>query len=70
MDLFALPYGDDKVDPEALAAMYRRTGYRAACLFGGGVNPLPLADPYRLERIAVDEATDLASALTEGFGGR
>jgi peptidoglycan/xylan/chitin deacetylase (PgdA/CDA1 family) len=64
VDVFALPYGDDKVDPTALALMYRSAGYRAACLFGGGVNPLPLADPYRLERIAIEESTDLESVLT------
>jgi peptidoglycan/xylan/chitin deacetylase (PgdA/CDA1 family) len=66
VDIFALPYGDDKVDPTELELMYRRTGYRAACLFGGSVNPLPLADPYRLERMAIEEATDLESALING----
>jgi peptidoglycan/xylan/chitin deacetylase (PgdA/CDA1 family) len=70
VDVFALPYGDDKVDPTALELMYRSTGYRAACLFGGGVNPLPVADPYRLERIAIDEATDLESALVDPRGDR
>lgn len=63
VDIFALPYGDDKVDPTELEMMYKRTGYRAACLFGGGANPLPLADPYRLERIAIEATTDLESVL-------
>jgi peptidoglycan/xylan/chitin deacetylase (PgdA/CDA1 family) len=65
VDIFALPYGDDKVDPAELEMMYRRTGYRAACLFGGGANPLPLTAPYRLERIAIEATTDLASILRE-----
>jgi peptidoglycan/xylan/chitin deacetylase (PgdA/CDA1 family) len=65
VDVFALPYGDDKVDPAELELMYKRTGYKAACLFGGGPNPLPVADPYRLERIAVEETTDLQATLDD-----
>src|SRR5439155_4692897 len=50
---------DDKVAPAELERMFRRTGYRAACLFGGGANPVPLTDPYRLERIAIEPTTNL-----------
>ena len=63
VDVFAFPYGDDKVEPLELGRMFKKTGYRAACLFGGGANPLPVADPYRLERIAIEPTTDLAASL-------
>lgn len=63
VDVFAFPYGDDKVAPLELERMFKKTDYRAACLFGGGANPLPLTDPYRLERIAIEPTTDLAVSL-------
>jgi len=63
VDVFAFPYGDDKVAPAELERMFRRTGYRAACLFGGGANPVPLTDPYRLERIAIEPTTNLEFSL-------
>jgi peptidoglycan/xylan/chitin deacetylase (PgdA/CDA1 family) len=63
VEIFAFPYGDDKVDPSELELMFKRTGYRAACLFGGGANPLPLNDPYHLQRIAIEPTTDLELSL-------
>jgi peptidoglycan/xylan/chitin deacetylase (PgdA/CDA1 family) len=63
VDVFAFPYGDDKVAPLELERLFRKTNYRAACLFGGGTNPLPLTNPYRLERIAIESTSDLPSLL-------
>ncbi len=61
--LFAYPYGDAGVDPLWLRELFRRTGYQAACLFGGGPNRVPLVHPYHLERIAIEPTTDLTVAL-------
>jgi peptidoglycan/xylan/chitin deacetylase (PgdA/CDA1 family) len=65
VEVFAFPYGDDKVDPAELEALFRRTGYRAACLFGGGANRLPIGDPYRLQRIAIESTSSLPLLLEE-----
>ena len=63
VDLFAYPYGDQGVDPELTIGALKRAGYRAACLYGGGPNLAPLADPYRLTRMAMGPDTDLCSML-------
>jgi peptidoglycan/xylan/chitin deacetylase (PgdA/CDA1 family) len=61
--VFSFPYGDGGADPQATGRMLSRAGYRAACLYGGGPNRLPIADPYRLTRIAMGPDTDLRAAL-------
>lgn len=38
-------------------------GYKAACLYGGGVATLPAREPSRLARIAMGPATELREAL-------
>ena len=43
-----------------------RAGYRAACLYKGGPNPVPMVDPFRLSRLAVGPDTDLQVALQSG----
>jgi peptidoglycan/xylan/chitin deacetylase (PgdA/CDA1 family) len=63
VNLFAFPYGDGGTDPRAMNVALERAGYRAACLYGGGPNPLPIADPYRLARLAMGSDTDLQAAL-------
>jgi len=63
VQMFSYPYGDWGTDPEALAERMRRAGYRAACVYGGGPAPLPVAEPYRLPRLAIGPDTDLAAAL-------
>lgn len=63
VEAFAFPYGDPGDDPAATTRMLQRTGYRAACLYGGGPNPVPVSDPYRLSRLAIGPDTDLAVAL-------
>lgn len=63
---FAYPYGDEGVQPHVLRKALERAGYLAACLYGGGPNPLPIADPYRLARLAMGPDTDLQAALRQG----
>ena len=62
------PYGDDIASSQVLRKVretLKRAGYRAACLYGGGPNRLPAADPYGLTRIAVGPDTDLQEELRE-----
>lgn len=63
VECFSFPYGDGGPDPRATGRELHRAGYRAACLYAGGPNRLPVADPYRLDRVAVGPDTDLRTAL-------
>lgn len=64
-DVIAYPYGDDAGMPPGLRSVLEQTGYRAAFLYGGGPNPVPFSDPYRLSRLALGPDSDLA-ALVRG----
>jgi peptidoglycan/xylan/chitin deacetylase (PgdA/CDA1 family) len=66
VEMFSFPYGDDGVDPQATGQALSRVGYRAACLYKGGPNPLPITNPYRLTRLAMGPDTDLRAALAVG----
>jgi len=63
VEVFSYPYGDCGPEPGAARRVLERTGYRAACLYGGGPHRVPVADPYRLARLAVGPDTDLACCL-------
>lgn len=63
VELLSFPYGDSGRDPRALDGVLARVGYRAACLYGGGLNRLPVREPYRLARIAMGPDTDLGTEL-------
>lgn len=63
VEVFSFPYGDDGVNPQVVKKALQRAGYKAACLYGGGPNPLPIANPYRLARLAMGPDTDLKAAL-------
>lgn len=63
VDVIAYPYGDGGRDPQALSQLVQRAGYRAACLYGGGVNELPIMNRYRLPRVAMGADTDLHREL-------
>ncbi len=63
VSLFAYPYGDTGPDPDSASACLRTAGYKAACLYGGGVCRWPMADSYRLPRLPMGPDTDLATAL-------
>jgi len=69
VELFAYPYGDDAGGSPDVRAALAGTGYRAACLYGGGTFTLPPQDPYRLERLAMGPDTDLTAALEPGWSG-
>jgi peptidoglycan/xylan/chitin deacetylase (PgdA/CDA1 family) len=66
VELFAYPYGDDGGIPPDLREAFARTGYLAACGYGGGTSSIPPTDPYRLERLAMGPDTDLTTALEPG----
>jgi peptidoglycan/xylan/chitin deacetylase (PgdA/CDA1 family) len=64
IEIFSFPYGDDGGAPVSIRPLLERTGYRAACLYGGGPNRLPDADAYRLTRLAMGPDTDLRTELS------
>jgi peptidoglycan/xylan/chitin deacetylase (PgdA/CDA1 family) len=66
VEVFAYPYGDGGTNPRLTGRALERTGYRAACLYEGGPNPLPIVEPYRLTRLAMGPGTDLQVALENG----
>ncbi len=58
---FAYPFGDVGRDPQRTEDMVADAGYRAAFLYGGACPwSLPVADRYRLGRLAMGRDTDLA----------
>src|SRR5207253_1552471 len=61
----AYPFGDGGVDLQAVDRALERTGYRAACLYGGGPNRVPVANPYRLTRLAIGPDTNLQTVREE-----
>jgi peptidoglycan/xylan/chitin deacetylase (PgdA/CDA1 family) len=69
VELFSFPYGDGSKDNGSVTSLLRRAGYRAACLYGGGPQPVPAADPFRLARIPMGPDTDLAKELSGVRGG-
>jgi peptidoglycan/xylan/chitin deacetylase (PgdA/CDA1 family) len=65
VELFSYPYGDFGGDREVSAQALRRAGYKAAFLYGGGPNRLPIQEVHHVERIAMGPDTD----LHDGLGG-
>jgi peptidoglycan/xylan/chitin deacetylase (PgdA/CDA1 family) len=63
VEVIAYPYGDDGGNSQALSKVLKRIDYRAACLYGGDPNLLPIKDPYRLTRLALGPDSDLQAAL-------
>jgi len=63
VDVIAYPYGDAGRDPRALSQLVRGAGYRAACLYKGGMNQLPISNPYCLSRVAMGPDTNLHTEL-------
>jgi len=66
VEVFAYPYGDGGTEARSTGRALERAGYRAACLYKGGPNPLPIVEPYRLSRLALGPDTDLQVALEKG----
>jgi len=69
VQIFAYPCGDEGADAKRTIEVLRRAGYLAACLYGGGPNLVPVADSYRLTRLAMGPDTDLRSLLVEEAEG-
>lgn len=63
VEVFAFPYGDCGTDTEALDDTMAEIGYRAGCLYKGGVVKLPAKTPYRLTRLAMGPDSDLVQML-------
>jgi peptidoglycan/xylan/chitin deacetylase (PgdA/CDA1 family) len=63
VEVFAFPYGDGGMDPALTTELLHKTGYAAACLYGGGPITLPASDFYRLARLTMGPDTDLAAVL-------
>ena len=68
VEVFSYAYGDCGPEPKAAQSMLERGGYRAACLYGGRPLRVPVADPYRLDRLAVGPDTDLPRCLAARLG--
>jgi peptidoglycan/xylan/chitin deacetylase (PgdA/CDA1 family) len=63
VETIAYPYGDGGTDPQSTQKALERAGYRAACLYGGGPQALPITNPYFLSRLPMGPDTDLNAAL-------
>jgi peptidoglycan/xylan/chitin deacetylase (PgdA/CDA1 family) len=63
VEFFAYPYGDAGLDFARSQRLLEKVGYRAACLYGGGVETVPGADRWRLQRLAMGPDSDLDRML-------
>jgi peptidoglycan/xylan/chitin deacetylase (PgdA/CDA1 family) len=70
VEVFSYPYGECGPEPVAARKVVERAGYRAACLYGGRPQRMPVADPYRLARVAMGPDTDLPRCLAPRLGRR
>lgn len=61
--LFAYPYGDCGTSFGATGKALVQAGYRAAFLYGGGVQPVPANDSFRLLRLAMGRDSVLERQL-------
>jgi len=64
VEIFAYPSGDSGANTHDVGSVLHQAGYGAACLYGGGPIEFPVADPYRLPRLAMGPDTDLAKLLS------
>lgn len=63
VQVLAYPYGDFGKNYMATRETLIQTGYRAAFLYGGGTNKLPVDDLYSLRRLAMGPDTDIQTEL-------
>jgi peptidoglycan/xylan/chitin deacetylase (PgdA/CDA1 family) len=66
IDMLAFPYGDDGANPQELRDELVLTGYRAACLYPGGLISFPVTNPFQLPRVAMGPDTNLEAVLVRG----
>ncbi len=70
VEVFAFPYGADGQSAgqrRRLRRALEQAGYRAACVYGGGLKRLPISNPYRLPRLAMGPDTNLLAELQRGI---
>lgn len=63
VEVFAYPYGHVGTDKTALSELLKRNGYRAACLWSGGISKPPLDNRYFLARVGMLRNSDLPTLL-------
>jgi hypothetical protein len=66
IEMFCFPYGDGGRDAACVDVTLRRVGYKAACLYDGRVNAMPIASPFRLSRLTLGRGSDLEALLRCG----
>jgi peptidoglycan/xylan/chitin deacetylase (PgdA/CDA1 family) len=64
VQIFSFPYGDDGGRRTIVAGLLRRARYRAACLYDGELNDLPIGNPFQLHRLTLGPDSDLDALLT------
>jgi peptidoglycan/xylan/chitin deacetylase (PgdA/CDA1 family) len=64
VELFAFPYGEVGPGEKSVEAALARCGYKAACLYHGGMQSPSAAARFRLERVPLGADTDLAVELS------
>src|SRR5262249_35024334 len=62
-EAFSYAYGDCGPEPEAARSWSEGAVNRGACLYGGGPHRLPVADTYRLDRVAGGPDTGLPRCM-------
>jgi peptidoglycan/xylan/chitin deacetylase (PgdA/CDA1 family) len=62
--VFAYPYGHASTDRSALTELLMQNGYRAACLFPGGICRPLIDDSYFLPRVGMFPNSDLHTLLS------
>lgn len=65
VDMFAFPFGDNGSRPDFTDLSLEKAGYRAACLYKGGLQSLPVSNPYRLTRLPMGPDSDLTKMLSD-----
>ena len=61
----AYPFGDVGSSPRRTAELCQDLGYRAGFAYLGGVEQLPIAQPFAIKRVPMGPDTDLSQVLDE-----
>ena len=63
VDVIAFPFGDGGSDPDRTDAALECAGYKAACLYKGGLSELNTTNRFRLPRLAMGPDSKLGKML-------
>jgi peptidoglycan/xylan/chitin deacetylase (PgdA/CDA1 family) len=63
VEVFSFPYGDVGTNWEETRKALVKEGYRAAFLYGRGVNTIPTNDPFLMQRLAIGPDTRLQTEI-------